>query len=161
MPPPKKNKMKEFPTEDFSDEEQAIQEHHNGDYGALANVAIERHSPKPKYWFLVEKAPKEGGAPQEIKEQWIGVLLPSYCDRPLEAPDQWKGIDSVTGMPEIVADCVRIPKGEAIKALEQAGKTKAGLWWKTHGSSIYGELIFNINDGQLMPPQERDRRFAN
>jgi hypothetical protein len=115
------------------------------------------------HWFVPNTTP-EGGAPDEVREQWMGVPLPvresnathserelvdGYLighdvNRPLRA-----GNIHLNDPNEMVA----INLGDAIKALALAGKTDASGWWQHYADvkpPYTGErLMFKKAEGEI------------
>jgi hypothetical protein len=116
-------------------------------------------------WFIPTQTP-EGGAPEEVREQWIGVALPvRESNAPVAEEKHVRGYliganvvrpgDIHVNNPE---DMVAIELEDAIKALRLAGREGASGWWEDWREikpDFFGTtLMFMTRDGDLVSPAE-------
>lgn len=112
-----------------------------------------------QYWFILKTVP-EDSAPEEIKEQWLGVPLP--CRRPfIEGSEQFLGFDVGAGLEtlKIVEDGVAIEADDAIIALSLFNKVDAAKWWEDYCGQMGVELVFRVVEGQAIPTTSAERTF--
>jgi hypothetical protein len=112
-----------------------------------------------QYWFVLRTVP-QGSAPEEIKEQWLGVPLP--CRRPfIEGSEQFLGFDAGAGLEtlKIVEDGVAVEADDAIVALNLFGKEEAARWWDNICGQVGAELVFRVVEGQAIPTTAAERTF--
>lgn len=80
-----------------------------------------------------------GFAPQEIRDQWVGVEIPLMnqedADK-LQNSGQWNASEQHGGPIVHIED--------AINALKQAGKTEAASFWNDVRSRLGTELRFGV-----------------
>ncbi len=108
-------------------------------------------------WFVIRNQPF-GAAPDEIKDQWIGVPLPLRYDRSQEAPITTMTADVNEVGPiglYVVPDAIEVRTIDAIKALKLFDRSEAAKWWddwsiNRHGG--YFSLTFQAREGDLVPP---------
>ena len=96
--------------------------------------------------FTVTETPS-GGAPEEIKEQWVGVSLPvrtAHIGRAALAP--LTSFDSLTCRVVHNDEPVSITGIDAVHALAEAGKDAAAKFWDEYQ---LGTLIFRAHEGTL------------
>lgn len=96
--------------------------------------------------FTINQIP-EGGAPQKIREQWIGVPLPvRQAHIEFGSMNTASYIDFLTRTEKINRFPVRILGMEAIDALIDAEKPEAADFWRPHE---FGIFIFRGYEGEL------------
>jgi hypothetical protein len=99
-----------------------------------------------KGWFIPRVTPY-GGAPEEIKKQWVDVPLPLRYIRS-EAPEGFIG--ETVGDPQqinILADSVTVEAVDALKALRVFGRTEAADWWDGYIGGRGADLGFAVETG--------------
>ena len=90
-----------------------------------------------------------GEAPKDIREQWIGLVLPVDASPAFETGIQ----EGVLGGPPALENLNGFPVKfeDAIIALTKTGKTEAALWWENnnivHGAS---HLVFGGDFCELL-----------
>lgn len=91
----------------------------------------------------------EGTAPDEIREQWLGVALP-VRDKMLEkSGGEQTHSDRQTGLMSQNPDTIRVLAFDAIVALRDAQKTEAARYWARCLLSIEAPLEFRGHQGEL------------
>jgi hypothetical protein len=113
-------------------------------------------SNEPRYWFLVERVPA-GEAPEDIRQQWVGLLLPVRHDRPVEAPLPLAGVGVETRTPSQVVDAVVVTLADCLAALDDADRAEAAAYWRL--KAPVGALAFESAEGRLLTPTEVARYF--
>ena len=123
------------------------------------NDAVDRRN--ILYWFLVTSVP-EGGAPEDIRSQWLNVLLPVRRPRPIEGPDPRIGTNvAKRHLRTVIPDGVVVELADAIRALVASGRDGAAAWWR----ALYATqpkppaLVFRIHEGTLMPASYAERLY--
>lgn len=99
-----------------------------------------------------------GEAPEEIRKEWIGVIMPLSELQPTqeELVRSTKGISGDTTPPKkqvqggFVVDIV-----DALEALDKSGKKKAANWWRrwveiNFPKMLGGQLVFARSCGELI-----------
>ena len=107
------------------------------------------------YWFKPTVTPF-GGAPQPIRERWVGVPLPVRMPRPPEGPESHVGRDVMDPRERrFVADGVAVLTTDAIAALELFGRDEAAAWWRQYlvQRPVSRALLFRRHEGELLPPR--------
>lgn len=97
----------------------------------------------------------EGEAPEEIRKDWVGVVLPVSRTSGLGPAGAFirKGVES--GQFISSANGYAVLTADAIRALELAGKTGAASYWKARKMLVAtDELIFRQEEGQIIPKLE-------
>jgi hypothetical protein len=105
------------------------------------------------YWFEVTSVP-EGGAPQEIRAEWVGVPLPVRRPRPVEGPDLKIGRDvQDLNRRKLIADGVVVEIADALSTLRLFGRETAADWWDRWSQSgpRAAALVFRTWEGRLLP----------
>lgn len=98
--------------------------------------------------FIITQTPK-GGAPEDIKEQWVGVSLPvraAHLGQTALAPT--RNFDCLTQQITKNDDPVAITGIDAVHALAEAGKESAARFWD---SMQMAKFIFQAHEGTLQP----------
>jgi hypothetical protein len=112
------------------------------------------------YWFQVTSTPA-GGAPEEVREAWVGVLLPVRRPRPVEGPEAHVARDVRDRQVKLIKDGVAVAPDDAVKSLRLFGRADAAQWWETyfvqHTSTV--ALAFRTVEGRLLPPSYALMRF--
>jgi hypothetical protein len=114
---------------------------------------------KVHYWFLIEGTPL-GGAPDDVRAQWDGVVVPVREPRPLEAPVPFATRQVVTRRLSVVADGVPVRGHDAVRALELFDRP-ARTWWRDHLAAIGRpqRLVFRVHEGRFLSPDTAVRLF--
>ena len=105
------------------------------------------------FWFRVAVVPS-GGAPLEIRREWVGVPLPVRRGRPVEGPQPHVGSDVVDRrIRRAVADGVVVESDDAVTALALFGRSDAAAWWEEHLAAQPHEqgLLFRRHEGEFLP----------
>lgn len=113
------------------------------------------------YWFEVLAVP-EGGAPREIRAQWVGVPLPVRQPRPMEGPDPRFGRDvHDIRRRTVIPDGVVVEFEDALRALRLFGRDAAADWWAAWARSTgrSAALVFRTREGRLVPHGYVERRY--
>ncbi|MEO6109568.1 MAG: hypothetical protein ABIP50_00975 [Candidatus Saccharimonadales bacterium] len=100
--------------------------------------------------FIITQIPK-GGAPEDIKEQWVGVSLPvraAHLGQTALAPT--RNFDYLTQQITENDDSVAITGIDAVHALAEAGKESAARFWD---SMQLAKFVFRAHEGTLQPLQ--------
>jgi hypothetical protein len=106
------------------------------------------------YWFRPTATP-QGGAPLEIREQWIGTPLPVRAPRPAEGPESYIGIDVVDRtVRHPIPDGVAVAPLDAIAALDYFGQCDAASWWRQMLTRrpATRSFVFRRAEGEFLPP---------
>lgn len=114
-------------------------------------------------WFIPDIIP-EGGAPEKIKQQWVGVPLPV---RKKNIVSEDVVGDYVVGANILDPTDVKLNEPmalvcvetlDAIKALRLADRRDAAEWWEywfDNRSFVFGTtLMFQASEGRLLTPTE-------
>jgi hypothetical protein len=121
-------------------------------------------------WFFPARTP-EGGAPDEIREQWVGVPLPVRESNATISEDRLVSgflIGANVNRPGDIKvndpeDMVSVDLSDAIKALEMAGREEAAYWWvnwsETKPPYFGNNLMFKADEGDLLTPAEAEKRM--
>ena len=105
------------------------------------------------YWFRVRSLP-EGGAPLEIRQQWLGLLLPIRQPRPVEGPESYIGTDVMDRrVLRQIADGVAVEPADALKVLRLCERADAADWWEAllARRPAVASLVFRRHEGDLLP----------
>lgn len=118
-------------------------------------------------WFEIERTPT-GDAPDEIRQDWVGVLLP-LREGYQYPPNQ--GID-VGGVVDLDArnlfnsdELVAVDTFDAIIALREADRDNAAKWWlkwhkerqeDTNSPTSGQKLVFLRDEGRALPTDAQD-----
>jgi hypothetical protein len=112
------------------------------------------------YWFLVTSTPA-GGAPKEVRDAWVGTLLPVRRPRPVEGPEAHVARDVRDRQVKLIADGVAVAPDDALRALRLFGRDGAVEWWESYfvqrTSTV--ALAFRTHEGRLLPPSYALMRF--
>ena len=105
------------------------------------------------YWFLVTSMPA-GGAPENIRKDWEGVVLPVRRPRPVEGPEPHFGRHVATRQPTFISDGVAVATSDALRALRLFGRREAAAWWEEFLATrpATTALVFRTWEGRLLPP---------
>ena len=88
-----------------------------------------------------------GGAPEEVRKEWVGVILP--CAPILGFTDGIE-LNAVTGEKVPKRYCFHVPQIEAIEALEQKSPD-AARWWRELGYPyVDGWFTFGENEAEIV-----------
>lgn len=105
------------------------------------------------YWFRVTTCPA-GGAPEAVRAQWIGTLLPVRQPPPIEGPESYLGRDVMDRhVLTHVPDGVVVLPEDALKALRFFGRDTVAEWWAellAH-RPLVANLVFRRREGELLP----------
>lgn len=112
------------------------------------------------YWFLVMSTP-DGGAPEAIREDWVGVVLPVRRPRPAEGPEPHVGRHVATRQTSLIADGVAVATRDAVRSLRLFGRGEAAAWWEDYFVTrpATTALVFRTWEGRLLPPSYVALRF--
>jgi hypothetical protein len=105
------------------------------------------------YWFRITQVPR-GGAPVEVRAQWVDVALPVRDPRPREGPLPLIGRDIMNrDRRELIGDAVPVRVDDALAALRLFGRDEARGWWQGFAVSHRRthKLAFRRDEGELMP----------
>src|SRR5262245_54906710 len=105
------------------------------------------------YWFRVTRVP-DGGAPLQVREQWVGTMLPVRRPRPVEGPEPHLGTDvRDRSIVQLVSDGVLIEPADALKALRWVGRSDVVAWWTDLLASrpLVSSFLFRRQEGDLLP----------
>ena len=111
--------------------------------------------PPVLFWFRVTTVPA-GGAPLEIRRQWVGVALPVRRPRPVEGPDAHLGRDVVDRrIARPISDGVVVEPGDGLAALRFFDHPEAATWWEEHLARRPATtgLVFRRHEGEFLPPR--------
>jgi hypothetical protein len=118
-------------------------------------------------YFMPTRIPA-GGAPDAIREKWVGVLLPvrGYnIDRKGRKTTVGSNVTNTSDVKlQPSSELVRIELPDAIDALMvTTGCNEAARWWAHHYANldpVFGTSIaFQRNEGDLYPAEEIDAMF--
>lgn len=120
--------------------------------------------PEIALWFIPNRVPN-GGAPDQIREQWVDVPLPVRSNHLLDPSDEVGGYGvgmNIKDPREIVVrtprESVIVEAGDAFKSLRIAGRTMAADWWEEWFNERHllmgKELGFHVSEGQIFTPAE-------
>ena len=93
----------------------------------------------------------EGGAPEDIRTEWIGTKLPFRTYGLQERPHVL--FDEITGVYKENFDQVAIFGLDAVVALRKLERNRAADWWVESGHA-FGFLVFRGSEGILTLPQD-------
>jgi hypothetical protein len=112
------------------------------------------------YWFVVTSTPA-GGAPDAIRDDWVGVVLPVRRPRPVEGPEPHVGRHIATRQTTFITDGVAVATGDALLSLRLFGRIEAAVWWETFFATrpTTTALVFRTWEGRLLPPSYAALRF--
>jgi hypothetical protein len=104
--------------------------------------------------FTIQKVP-QGGAPDDVKEAWLGVSLPIRSENIPDGklPNRQVAFDEITEQYNEINSPVKIYGLDAVMALDQAGKVEAAEYWLNTGF-VLATLVFRANEGELNPLTE-------
>jgi hypothetical protein len=105
------------------------------------------------FWFRVMAVPT-GGAPVEIRRQWVGVPLPVRRPRPVEGPQPHLGRDVVDRrIQRAISDGVVVEPNDAVAALRLFDRPDAAAWWEVQTASrpSTNGLVFRRHEGEFLP----------
>ena len=113
------------------------------------------------YWFLIELTP-DGGAPDAVRAQWVGVALPVRRPRPVEGPESFRGrrVDDPR-VQTAIADGVPVEVDDALRALRHFERDHALQWWTTFFGTRAAPtaLVFRLGEGTLLPASFAEARY--
>lgn len=98
--------------------------------------------------FTLTRVP-EGGAPEDIKEEWLGVPLPVRSKALEAASGTQVYFDRLTGDLVENPDAIPVQAFDAIVALRTADRTHAARYWASV-APIFSELVFRGHEGDLV-----------
>lgn len=112
------------------------------------------------YWFLVTSTPV-GGAPREVREDWVGVPLPVRRPRPIEGPEPHVAINVRDREVTYISDGVAVAPHDAVRVLRLFGRDAAARWWESYleARPATVALAFRTFEGRLLPPSYVRMRF--
>lgn len=97
--------------------------------------------------FTIEKTP-QGGAPEEIRKDWLGIGLPVRAENlSARALAQTIYFDQLRGRTIENDDPVAVTGIDAVHALEQAGRESAAQFW---AAAQLASLVFRAHEGKLV-----------
>jgi hypothetical protein len=105
------------------------------------------------YWFLVTSVP-EGGAPIEIRRQWVDLALPVRRPRPVEGPQPYRGRDVIDRrIRRTISDGVPVELADALALLRMFGREEAAAWWDEllAADRAPTALVFRAWEGRVVP----------
>lgn len=114
-----------------------------------------------RYWFIVRGTPR-GGAPEGIRAQWDGVVLPVREPRRVEAPSPFVGREvGNREVQHVIDDGVPVRTDDAVRALQLFGRAEAAAWWQAYvaANPRTRQLVFRTHEGHLVPPAYALARF--
>jgi hypothetical protein len=114
-----------------------------------------------QYWFEVTAVP-EGGAPAEVRADWVGVVLPVRRPRPMEGPDAKVGRDVLDHTRRnVIPDGVVVEFADALELLRLFGREEAAAWWEgwSRARARTAPLVFRAWEGRLLPTGYVERRY--
>ena len=107
------------------------------------------------FWFRVTTVPV-GGAPLEIRGQWVGIPLPVRRPRPVEGPQAHLGRDVIDrSVVRPIGDGIVVEPADGVTALRFFGRPEAASWWERHLASrpMTTGLVFRRHEGEFLPPR--------
>jgi len=109
-------------------------------------VLTDRYGPV-EMEFTIKQTPK-GGAPEDIKEQWIGVSLPLREANLAELIEggQTRYLDLLTNYMKDNEQPVGIVGLEAVHALREAERDEAANFWAPYAAGLF---VFRAFEGTL------------
>ena len=132
-------------------------------------ISSPEHQEEIAQWFVPSSTP-EGGAPEEIRAQWIGVPLPVRKSNVVNTDlvgdyvigaNVLNPTDVKVNEPEAMVTVYAI---DAFKALRLASRDDAAEWWETwfeHRHPMLGtRLMFRTSEGQIYANDEIEENFA-
>ena len=107
--------------------------------------------------FTIKVVPK-GGAPDSVKEAWVGVSLPV---RDVNLPNglvarRKVGFDEITQSYNEINEPIPVYGLDAVMALDRAGKQPAARYWLDNGF-VFASLVFRGQEGTLVTIPELGR----
>jgi len=105
------------------------------------------------YWFRVTTTPA-GGAPEKVRAQWVGTVLPVRRPPPIEGPDLHVGHDVMNRrVVNLIPDGVQVERDDALKALRFFGRHAVAAWWNDLFTTrpLAHSLVFRRDEGELLP----------
>jgi hypothetical protein len=104
-----------------------------------------------RWYFVVDQVPA-GEAPLEIRQAWVGLVLPLRHDRPAEAPFPLNSAGVETLQPVHIDDGVVVTLVDAITALSAAGRSGAAAYWEVRNAATgVPALAFRAAEGRILP----------
>ena len=106
------------------------------------------------YWFRPTTTPV-GGAPEDIRRQWLDVLLPVRDPRPIEGPLPYVGTDVIDRTErKLIEDGVKVTPSDALRALRLHDRDAAASWWEAllRERPLIDGFVFRRAEGDLLPP---------
>lgn len=103
-----------------------------------------------------------GGAPEGIRAQWDGVVLPVREPRRVEAPSPFVGREvGNREVQHVIDDGVPVYTDDAVRALQLFGRAEAAAWWQAcvAANPRTRKLVFRTHEGHLVPPGYALARF--
>lgn len=107
------------------------------------------------YWFRIRTTPV-GGAPEKVRAQWVGTLLPVRRPVPVEGPESYVGRDVMDRrVVTPIADGVAVDPDDALKALRLFDRHAVGAWWNDllARRPLTTGFVFRRCEGELIPPR--------
>lgn len=129
------------------------------DYGVIQNGSMSVEMHEIRGWFIPRVIPW-GGAPEEIKSQWVNIPLPFRYDRPSEGPEPHLGHD-IQEWSDItfLENAVSIRGIDAVKSLRIFERYEAADWWDGYFMGCYSDLAFAIEPEDQLLPHDYLRRI--
>lgn len=116
-------------------------------------------TPEIRGWFIPRVIPP-GGAPEEIREQWVDIPLPFRYDRPVESPEVHLGHDINDYFDvKILRDAVSVVSVDAFKSLRLFARNDAARWWEDYFNGLTSDLLFAIEPTDQILPDDYIRRL--
>jgi hypothetical protein len=120
-------------------------------------------------WFVPHTIPY-GGAPEAIREQWLGVPLPVRESHVANEADTLMGYSvgmNIDNPEDVVvrhpSEAVVVEALDAFKALHLAGREEAAHWWEewfeTRSYLMGEQLRFQATEGRICTPSEIESEF--
>ncbi len=100
-------------------------------------------------YFVIERVPA-GEAPAELRQKWVGLVLPLRYDRKANKRSPYRGMGAETKQLVHGDDGVWIVGRDAIAALDRAGHSDAAAYWDVKFAQLPPTLIFDSSDGRLI-----------
>lgn len=104
-------------------------------------------------YFAIDRTPA-GKAPAELREKWVGLMLPVRYERDPKKRHPFRGVGAETKRPAAGDDGVWILSRDAIVALDRAGASDAAAYWEVMMANFLPALIFNASEGRLLSIEE-------
>lgn len=109
-------------------------------------------------WFVPTEVPL-GGAPDEVREQWVGTPLPIRFKNAKQLGGLSIGANVDSFEPSVRPNAVPVEIDDAILALELSGQDTAAGWWlrfkQDLNTNIFANtLSFRGEEGEVIAQEE-------